>query len=56
TNLGYINGGEKGAASQQVQEKQGQEQKEHRQHHQQPYVDHWMGLIPVIRLRHVKRV
>ncbi|KAG9061470.1 Alkaline ceramidase 3 [Linnemannia hyalina] len=49
TNLGYI--GEKGANQQQA----GQKQQE-RQQHQQPYVDHWMGLVPVIRLRRSKGV
>lgn len=52
TNLGYI-GDEKGAGQQQQQA--GQKPQE-RQLHQQPYVDHWMGLVPVIRLRHSKRV
>lgn len=50
TNLGYI-GDEKSARQQQA----GQKQQE-RQQRQQPYVDHWLGLVPVIRLRHSKQV
>ncbi|KAF9152492.1 hypothetical protein BG015_005180, partial [Linnemannia schmuckeri] len=51
TNLGYF--AEKaGTTGSQHQQQQRQEQ----QQHQQPYVAHWMGFVPVIRLRHSKQV
>ncbi|KAK5814970.1 ceramidase-domain-containing protein [Linnemannia elongata] len=54
TNLGYI--AEKDASQQQQRQQQAGQKQQERQQHQQPFVDHWMGLVPVIRLRHSKRV